>query len=99
MFNLEKNLYVPVAAPVKKSETPEGPVRTFTKEELAKYDGSDPTLPIYLSIRGRVYDVTAGRSHYGPEGGYHGFAGRDASRSFLDLCFTDVRCDSSSFVR
>lgn len=71
----------------------------LTPEELTKYDGSNPDLPLYLAIAGKVirtdlclieqiYDVSAGRETYGPEGSYHGFAGRDASRSFLDLCFT-----------
>lgn len=38
-------------------------------EELARHDGvSAPT--IYLSLRGRVYDVTSGASFYGPGAGY-----------------------------
>ena len=59
----------------------------FTKEELKKYDGSDSSLPLLLSILGKVYDVSAGRDFYGPEGGYGFFSGRDASRSFIDGCF------------
>ena len=31
-------------------------------------------------MRGRVFDVTAGRHFYGPGGPYANFAGRDASR-------------------
>jgi hypothetical protein len=38
--------------------------------------------------------VTAGRTHYGPEGGYRFFAGRDASRSFVSGCFEET-CDLS----
>jgi len=60
----------------------------LTKEELSRYDGRDPALPIFISIKGKVYDVTKGITHYGPNGGYHGFAGRDASRAFLDMCFS-----------
>ncbi|KAK6353170.1 hypothetical protein TWF696_005158 [Orbilia brochopaga] len=50
---------------------------------LALYNGTDPALPIYLSINGTIYDVSAGRSKYGPGGGYSFFAGRDASRAYI----------------
>lgn len=36
-----------------------------------------------------VFDVSAGAKYYGPGGGYHGFAGRDATKAFLNLCFTE----------
>ena len=42
-------------------------------------DGS----PIYLAVAGDVYDVSDGRAHYGPDGGYGGFSGRDATRFFI----------------
>jgi hypothetical protein len=34
--------------------------RMFTHTELAKYDGADPNLPVYLAIGGMVFDVTPG---------------------------------------
>eukprot|EP00954_Amorphochlora_amoebiformis_P020783 1341805-Amorphochlora_amoeboformis.AAC.1 len=42
------------------------PLRTFTAEELSKYDGkqSDDS-PIYLAVDGIVFDVSAGRNYYG----------------------------------
>ena len=52
----------------------------YTATMLAKYDGTDSKLPIYLGLDGYVYDVTAGRSFYGLEGEYHALAGRDSSK-------------------
>ncbi|RWR96208.1 membrane-associated progesterone-binding protein 4 [Cinnamomum micranthum f. kanehirae] len=62
--------------------------RIWTREELAMYNGTDDGLPILLGILGSVFDVTKGRSHYGPGGGYNHFAGRDASRAFISGNFT-----------
>ncbi|KAJ3147772.1 hypothetical protein HDU89_005131 [Geranomyces variabilis] len=53
----------------------------ITPQELAKYDGSDPALPIYLAVKGTVFDVSAARDMYTPGSGYHVFAGKDASRA------------------
>ncbi|RKP06643.1 cytochrome b5-like heme/steroid binding domain-containing protein, partial [Thamnocephalis sphaerospora] len=59
----------------------------FSEAELARYDGTDPSLPIYVAINGEVFDVTDGREFYGPGGGYHFFAGRDAARAYVTGCF------------
>jgi predicted heme/steroid binding protein len=61
----------------------------LTPDELARYDGTDPALPIYLAINGTIYDVSAGARHYGPGGSYHSFAGADATRAFVTGCFAD----------
>lgn len=58
----------------------------LTLDELAKYDGSDPNLPIYLAINGLVYDVSRSRNVYGPKGAYHKLSGRDAARVFVTGC-------------
>ncbi|KAJ2633721.1 hypothetical protein H4R22_000261 [Coemansia sp. RSA 1290] len=62
--------------------------RVFTQQELAKYDGSNPDLPILLAIEGDVYDVSLGRGFYGPGSTYNLFAGRDASRAFGTNCLS-----------
>ncbi|KAI8937158.1 hypothetical protein NX059_006372 [Plenodomus lindquistii] len=53
--------------------------RTFTPPTLFPYNGLNG-MPVYLAVRGRVFDVTSGRNFYGPGGPYANFAGRDASR-------------------
>lgn len=60
-------------------------VMTVTREQLAEMDGFDGA-PLYLSIRGRVYDVSAGSKFYGEGGEYSDWVGRDASRSFGTGC-------------
>lgn len=53
--------------------------RTFTPRTLLPFNGQN-NAPVYLAVRGRVFDVTSGRQFYGPGGPYSNFAGRDASR-------------------
>lgn len=52
----------------------------FTAEQLAKYDGSDPELPIYVAVKGTIFDVTRKADMYGPGKSYNIFAGKDGSR-------------------
>ncbi|KIJ18556.1 hypothetical protein PAXINDRAFT_167152 [Paxillus involutus ATCC 200175] len=52
----------------------------ITLEELAQYDGSDELKPIYVSIKGDVFDVTRKRDVYGKGASYNIFAGKDGSR-------------------
>lgn len=58
---------------------------TITREELEDMDGFDGA-PLYLSIKGRVYDVSAGERFYGDGKDYHDWVGTDASRSFGTGC-------------
>ncbi|KAH7310438.1 membrane-associated progesterone receptor component 1 [Stachybotrys elegans] len=53
--------------------------RTYTPRTLLPFNGEDG-LPVFLAVRGRVFDVSRGRNFYGPGGPYSNFAGRDASR-------------------
>lgn len=61
----------------------------YSLEELAKYDGTDPQKPIYIGMNGLVYDVTAGRNYYEPNGSYHFLAGKDSSEQ-LNLIGGDI---------
>ncbi|TFY81679.1 hypothetical protein EWM64_g2332 [Hericium alpestre] len=61
----------------------------YTPKSLVKYNGVDPEGGgrILLAIQGTVFDVTAGRNFYGPDGMYGNFAGRDASRGMAKQSF------------
>ncbi|CAA9966318.1 hypothetical protein P3342_013148 [Pyrenophora teres f. teres] len=69
----------PAAPPTLPRAPPATVFRTFTPPTLFPYNGLN-NMPVYLAVRGRVFDVTAGRNFYGPGGPYANFAGRDASR-------------------
>lgn len=45
------------------------PMRDFTMDQLKQHDGSNPDLPMLISIRGVVFDVSTGKQFYGPNGG------------------------------
>ncbi|KAF5393624.1 hypothetical protein D9757_000401 [Collybiopsis confluens] len=70
----------------------------FTERALSKFDGTDPSKPIYLATRltrprqidGDVYDVTKGKAYH-PGGPYHVMTGVDAARAFGTGCFKTHR--------
>lgn len=66
----------------------QGPV-TLTPSQLALYNGTDTTLPLYVVVNGTIFDVSANRLIYGPGGNYNFFAGRDATRAFVTGCFKE----------
>lgn len=71
---------------------PAGPApvvfQTFTPRTLLKYNGQN-NGPVYLAVRGKVYDVSGGRNFYGPGGPYENFAGRDATRGLACQSFDE----------
>ncbi|KAG6917040.1 hypothetical protein DXG01_004092 [Tephrocybe rancida] len=52
----------------------------YTTEELKKYDGNTSGLPIYVAIKGTVFDVSHKADVYGPGRSYAIFAGKDGSK-------------------
>ncbi len=69
-------------------EPPAVVFRTYTPRTLLPFDGRDGR-PVFLAVRGRVFDVSAGRNFYGPGGPYENFAGRDASRGLASHSFDE----------
>ncbi|VDB84603.1 unnamed protein product [Peniophora sp. CBMAI 1063] len=69
-----------------KSHPPTLLYTTYTPKTLEPFNGRDGGR-ILLAIDGTVFDVTAGRNFYGPDGMYGNFAGRDASRGMAKQSF------------
>ncbi|KAH8065752.1 hypothetical protein JL722_134 [Aureococcus anophagefferens] len=87
MFNME--------APVPLAEAEND--ATVTWSELEDATGLDGA-PHYLSIKGRVYDVSASAAtFYGVGKSYHAFVGTDASRAFALGC-TEPECVSDDLT-
>lgn len=61
----------------------------MTTQQLSQYNGTDPSKPIYVAVKGRIFDVTNGKSFYGPGGPYALFAGKDASRALAKMSKND----------
>lgn len=61
----------------------------ITAEELQQYDGTDPSKPLLMAIKAKIYDVSQSRAFYGPGGPYALFAGKDASRALAKMSFED----------
>ncbi|KAJ5167900.1 Damage response protein 1 [Penicillium canariense] len=62
--------------------------RTYTPKTLIEFNGENDR-PVFLAVRGRVFDVSPGRHFYGPGGPYENFAGRDASRGLAHQSFDE----------
>jgi predicted heme/steroid binding protein len=56
--------------------------------KLAEFNGQDASKPIYVAIKGKVFDVSAKREMYGPGAGYNIFAGKDASKGLGEYHFS-----------
>jgi predicted heme/steroid binding protein len=72
---------------VKIDEEDDGHV--LTVEQLASMNGAQDSTPLYIAIKGRVYDVSAARDMYGVGKPYHVFVGKDATRAFATGCMEE----------
>ncbi|XP_028293032.1 neudesin [Gouania willdenowi] len=74
------------AEEVKLEEKPAAkPVRLFTEDELQRYDGTEEHLPIYMAVKGVVFDVTLGKEYYGKDAPYNALAGKDCTRAVAKM--------------
>lgn len=80
----------PRAKPTTQMTTPSATLSSslpcLSVAELAQFDGSDESRPIYVGIRGKVYDVSTARESYAKGRGYNVFAGRDATLALALSC-------------
>jgi membrane-associated progesterone receptor component len=88
LYTLYTLLLRPTAPATLPKEPPATVFRTFTPRTLRPNDGENGA-PVYLAVRGRVFDVSSGRNFYGPGGPYANFAGRDASRGLAFHSFDE----------
>ncbi|KAG0252954.1 hypothetical protein BG011_006630 [Mortierella polycephala] len=69
--------------------------KVFTHQELTQFNGTNADAPIYVAIKGAVFDVSTKKEMYGPGANYHCFAGKDASKALgmssvkLEDCVAD----------
>lgn len=72
----------------------------LTRDQLRRFNGvDDPRKTVLVGVDGSIYDVTLnGLEHYGPDGSYAQFAGRDASRALACMSFDDAFLDDPTLV-
>jgi len=86
-----------VEANYEKEETPDPP-RNFTAAQLRYFDGTkygktDEDKPVYISVKGIVFDVSNGRDFYGPGGAYEMFAGHECGVALAKMSFDEKHID------
>ncbi|KAM6913217.1 neudesin [Xenentodon cancila] len=76
------------------------PVRLFTEEELSRYDGSEEGKPIYMAVKGVVFDVTMGKEFYGKDAPYNALVGKDSTRAVAKMSLdpADLTSDTAGLT-
>lgn len=59
--------------------------RIMSLRDLGAFDGSDVSLPIYIAVRGVIFDVTEGKRFYGKGAAYNALAGRESTRAVAKM--------------
>lgn len=60
-------------------------VKVFTNKALAQFDGTHTDKPIYMAVKGVVFDVTSGKEYYGAGSSYNALAGKDCTRAVAKM--------------
>ncbi|XP_033860668.2 neudesin [Acipenser ruthenus] len=76
------------------------PVRLFTDEDLAKYHGQEDGQPIYMAVKGVVFDVSSGKDFYGKDAPYNALVGKDSTRAVAKMSLEpdDLTSDTSGLT-
>lgn len=64
----------------------------YTLEQLAQFNGSDPSKPIYVAVNRIVFDVSGNPDNYGPGKAYNLFTGKDVSRALAKSILKHEAC-------
>ncbi|XP_004613096.1 neudesin isoform X2 [Sorex araneus] len=70
---------------VTKKREPVSPVRLFTEEELARYNGVEVNKPILMAVKGVVFDVSSEKQFYGRGAPYNALTGKDSTRGVAKM--------------
>lgn len=65
---------------------------TMTLEELAEMNGATESTPIYVAVRGLIFDVSAGRDVYGPGKSYYPLVAKEATAMYATGCLGEDDC-------
>lgn len=67
-------------------------MRALTERQLQHFDGTRGR-PIYIALKGVIYDVSEAPQYYGPGAPYHVFAGRECSRALALVKVARSECN------
>ncbi|KYO43631.1 neudesin [Alligator mississippiensis] len=78
----------------------ETPVRLFTEPELARYSGQQEGQPIYMAVKGVVFDVSSAKEFYGKGAPYNALVGKDSTRGVakMSLDLADLTHDTTGLT-
>ncbi|XP_056152301.1 neudesin [Lampris incognitus] len=83
-----------------KREPATKPSRLFVEEELRRHDGGEDGQPIYMAIKGVVFDVTKGKEFYGKGMPYNALVGKDSTRAVAKMSLdpADLTSDTTGLT-